>query len=140
MRAKAKKVMLVDDDPDFVEANKHVLEAHGYEVAIAHDGLECLDMVRCEHPDVIVLDAIMQRLSDGFRVSRELRESELTKHIPQLMVTCINERLGEDFGPDERWLPVDRFIEKPIEPQRLLDEVEGLLEESSTRAEGGQVP
>jgi len=129
MSARARKVMLVDDDPDFVEANRTVLEANGYQVAVARDSIECIDMARQEQPDLFVLDAVMPMLSDGFRVSRELRSCESTCDVPQIMVTCINKRLGENFGPDETWLPVDRFVEKPIEPEQLLAEIDRLLEQ-----------
>ena len=139
MSESAKKVMLVDDDPLFLDENRAMFEVHGYKVSVAYNGVECLTMARSEQPDAIVLDAAMPFLSDGFRVSRELRESELTKHIPQLMVTCINERLGENFGRDDMWLPVDRFIEKPIGPRQLLDEVEKLLNESGEDTDGDRI-
>jgi len=128
MSARQKTIMLVDDDTDFVDMNKAVLEAQGYEVAVAYNGIECLDKVRSSQPDLIVLDAAMSTLSDGFRVARELRNSESTSAIPLLMVTSINKRFGSDVGPDDKWLPVDAFIDKPVEPQRLLDEIEKLLE------------
>ncbi len=127
MGTKMKKVMLVDDDPDFVEASKAVLERNGYAVAVAYNGHECLEKVLVEKPDLIVLDVMMATQGEGFNVSRELRNSEQTKHIPQLMVTSINKTVTFRFEPDETWLPVDVFIDKPLEPQRLLSEVEKWL-------------
>jgi len=127
MDVKSRKVMLVDDDPDYLEAGKSVLEEHGYEVVLAHNATECMDKVHDEQPDLIVLDAAMPLLSDGFRVSRELRDSDQTSHIPQIMVSGIGERLAADFRPDGKWLPVDRFVEKPIEPHQLLEEVNTIL-------------
>ena len=122
-----KRVLLVDDDADFVAMNKAVLEAHGYQVAVAYNGKECLDRVRAETPDLIVLDVIMASQSEGFDVSRDLRGSDRTKGIPLLLVSSVNSKVPFKFTPDETWLPVDKFIEKPIEPQRLLDEVDRLL-------------
>jgi len=118
-----KRVLLVDDDGDFVEANKAVLENNGYEVAVAYDGKECLEKVRLDRPDVIVLDVMMTTQSEGFNVSRDLRNSEHTKSIPILMVTSINDTVPYKFERDETWLPVDSFVEKPIEPQKLLEEL-----------------
>ena len=122
-----KKILLVDDDADFVNLHKAALERNGYEVAVAYNGNECLEKVLIEEPDLIVLDVMMATKSDGFNVSRELRNSEQTKHIPQLMVTSINETTTFRFERDETWLPVDALIDKPLEPQQLLAEVEKLL-------------
>jgi len=127
MNAK-KRVLLVDDDADFVEVNRAVLENSGYEVAVAYNGKECLEKVRAESPDVIILDVMMATHSEGFNVSRDLRNSEHTKNIPILMVTSINDTVPYKFERDDTWLPVDSFIEKPIEPQQLLEEVKKMLE------------
>ena len=129
MSTRAKRVMLVDDDEDFIEMNKAILEANGYCVAVAYNGMECLSKVRAVKPDLIVLDAMMTTLSDGFNVSRELRNCELTEGIPILMVTAISSRFASKFEPDETWLPVDAFIEKPVAPQQLLEEVNRRLQE-----------
>jgi two-component system alkaline phosphatase synthesis response regulator PhoP len=122
-----KRVLLVDDDVDFVEANKAVLENNGYKVAVAYDGKECLEKVRSDRPDVIVLDVMMATHSEGFDVSRDLRNSEHTKSIPILMVTSINDTVPYKFERDETWLPVDSFVEKPIEPQNLLEELSRMV-------------
>lgn len=128
MKAAMKRIMLVDDDADFVEMHKAVLEKNGYEVAVAYNGRECLDKVLSERPDIIVLDVMMATRSDGFNVSRDLRNSELTKNIPILMVTSINDTVPYKFRRDDTWLPVDSFVEKPIEPLQLLEEVGKVLE------------
>jgi two-component system alkaline phosphatase synthesis response regulator PhoP len=122
-----RKILLVDDDADFVEINKAVLEKNGYEVIAAYNGAECLEKTRSESPDLIVLDVMMATQSEGFNVSRDLRNSEHTKDIPILMVTSINETVPYKFERDDTWLPVDSFIEKPIEPQQLLEKVSSML-------------
>lgn len=126
MNAK-KRVLLVDDDADFVAMNRAVLEKHGYQVAVAYRGAECMEQVRASRPDLIVLDVMMATRSEGFNVSRDLRNSEQTKNIPLLLVSAVNATVPYKFGPDSTWLPVDRFIEKPVAPQQLLDEVKSLL-------------
>ena len=103
--------------------NRAVLLAHGYAVAVAYSGAECLEKARAERPDLIVLDVMMATRSEGFNVSRDIRNSEFTKDIPILMVTSVNQTVPYKFAPDDTWLPVDAFIEKPVSPERLLAEV-----------------
>lgn len=122
-----KKILVVDDDADFVEINKLVLEKNGYEVTVAYNGKECLEKIDLKKPDLIILDVMMTRKDEGFEVSRDLRNSEQTKNIPILMVTSINDTVPFNFEPDETWLPVDDFIEKPVEPEQLLDKVRKML-------------
>jgi CheY-like chemotaxis protein len=125
--AAKKNILIVDDDADFVEMNKFLLEKNGYEVTIANNGQECLDKIRFKKPDLIILDVMMSTSDEGFGVSRDLRNSEQTKNIPILMVTSINHTVPFNFEPDETWLPVDDFIEKPVELEQLLDKVRKML-------------
>ena len=119
-----KKVLLVDDDADFVEMNKVTLQNNGYQVVTACNGRECLEKAQAEKPDLIILDVMMATDSDGFDVSRDLRRyCEATKNIPIIMVTSVHQKYPFNFGPDEQWLPVQKFIEKPVRPERLLQEV-----------------
>ena len=124
-----KKVLLVDDDADFVKMNGVTLEANGYEVISACNGAECLEKARAERPDLIILDVMMTTDSEGFGVARKLRkECEATKDIPIIMLTSVHQRYPFDFGPDETWLPVQTFLDKPVPPDRLLREVRAHLE------------
>lgn len=122
-----KNILVVDDDPDFVEINKSVLEKNGYAVTVAYTGQEGLKKIRSQKPDLIILDVMMTTRDEGFEVSRDLRNSEQTKTIPILMVTSINDTVPFKFEPDETWLPVDDFLEKPVEPEQLLDKVSKML-------------
>lgn len=132
-----KKVLLVDDDVDFVDMNRAVLEANGYEVIAAHDGEQCLAKVESDMPDLIVLDIMMATVSDGMFVAQQLKKDEATKAIPILCVTGVNQVPPFNIGPDQGWLPVDVFIEKPISPQLLLEQVSKALGGRSTRIEPG---
>jgi len=118
------KVLLIDDDQDFVDMNKAVLEKDGYEVAVAYNGEQGMEKARNEAPQVIVLDVMMATRSEGFNVARELRSSPVTRGIPILLVTAINDTVPFKFEPDETWLPVEDVIEKPVPPERLLSLVE----------------
>jgi CheY-like chemotaxis protein len=124
----AKTVLLVDDDADFVEMNRVLLEEHGYAVRVAFSGRQCLEAVASSRPDLIILDMVMENPSDGFNVSRELRNSEYTKGIPLLMITSVNDSVPFRVEPDRTWLPVDALLEKPVDPQLLLAVVDRALE------------
>ena len=127
-----KKVLLVDDDADFVEMNRAVLEKNGYEVITACNGRECVEKARAEKPDLVVLDVMMATDTEGFDVARNLQHySRDTKNIPIIMITSVGEKYPFNFEPDEWWLPVQVFIEKPITPEHLLREVRKQLGEET---------
>lgn len=124
-----KTVLLVDDDEDFVEQNRLLLEDSGYRVRTAHSGRQCLEEVCARKPDLIILDMMMESENEGFDLSRELRNSEYTKGIPLVMITSINDLRPFRIEPDHTWLPVDALIEKPVDPPLLLDVVNRILAE-----------
>ncbi len=125
------RVLIVDDDVDFVAANKTVLEAAGYEVLTAHSGTEGMIIAHENEIDVAILDVMMTTPDEGFVLARSLRKDEKTKHIPLVMLTSVNEvnrQAGyifefSDRDRDEVWLPIDKFLNKPVKPQQLIDTV-----------------
>lgn len=129
------KILIVDDDPDITEALKMTLEANHYEVHTAANGTEGLKQVKAVKPDLIILDVMMDTITEGFQVSYQLRnpdpKSEYAPYskIPILMLTAIVEKKRMKFSPqaDGDFLPVDDFVEKPIRPQVLLEKVKKLL-------------
>jgi len=122
-----KTVLIVDDDEDFVEINRRLLVGNGYNVRAAHSGKQCLEKVNEDKPNLIILDMMMESEVIGFDLSRELRNNEHTKSIPLVMVTSVNDAIPFRVEPDETWLPVDALIEKPVEPELLLDVVNKIL-------------
>ncbi len=122
----SKKILVVDDDMDFREAVKSLLEAKDYEVFTAENGKEGLEKAKTFLPDLILLDVMMATKTEGFDVSRELRQGEKTKDISVVILTGIRERMNLPFGfePDKDWLPVSAVIEKPIKPEAFLKAVE----------------
>ena len=116
-------ILLVDDDADFVDMNRILLEQSGYVVRVAYSGTQCLAEVAARRPDLIILDMVMETREDGFDVSRELRNSEHTKTIPLIMITSVNDSIPFRLQPDRTWLPVDALLEKPVDPQLLLSVV-----------------
>ena len=129
-----KTVLLVDDDADFVEMNRMLLEQNGYAVRVAYSRRQCLAEVTACRPDIIILDMVMEGREDGFNVSRELRNSEHTKTIPLVMITSVNDSIPFHLEPDHTWLPVDALLEKPVEPQLLLTVVDRALRTDKARA------
>ena len=125
----AKKVLVIDDDSDFVESIVNLLEARGYNVASASNGKEGVAAAKAEKPDVILLDVMMTTKDEGFNVARELQSSEGIKGTPVIMVTGVRKEMNLPFGfePDETWLPVKQILEKPVKPETLLAAVADAL-------------
>lgn len=129
------KILIIDDDPDIVEAMRMPLEANAYHVISAGSGREGLKKVKEEMPDLIILDVMMETDTEGFHVAYKLRdqspEAEYKdfRHIPILVITAIHQKTALRFSPktDEEFLPVNDFIEKPIQPKDLLGKVSKLL-------------
>ena len=123
------KILIVDDDDDIVFSLRLPLEAAGYEVFRAGSSQEGLQQVKKIHPDLILLDVMMDTTTAGFQMSLTLRnpdpasEYAAYKKIPIIMITAIHTTTPLRFAPDADYLPVDAFIEKPIEPEVLLAKV-----------------
>jgi len=122
-----KTVLIADDDPVFVAAVSAVLQTR-YAVKTASNGTEALEQIAKEPPDLIILDVMMDYMSEGFDVARKLRTNPETKSIPLIMLTGVDQLYNYRLEQDESWVPSDRYLEKPIEPETLLSEVESLIE------------
>ncbi|MFC2006511.1 PleD family two-component system response regulator [Chloroflexota bacterium] len=127
----AYKILLVDDDQDFVAATKTILESRpDYKVLTASDGVSGLQIARAEKPDLIILDVIMP-FEDGFAAARELKANPDLSRIPIIILTSFSHRKGETDvsvaqGMD---LEAEDYVEKPVEPLELLRRVDKLLKE-----------
>lgn len=127
------KILIIDDDDDLVYAMRLPLQAAGYQVSRAASGDEGLKKVKEVNPDLIILDVMMDSTTAGFQVSLALRNANPTseyaafQRIPILMLTAIHSTTPLRFAPDKDYLPVDAFVEKPIQPDMLLKQVRTLL-------------
>ncbi|MCP4378463.1 MAG: response regulator [bacterium] len=119
------KILIVDDDPDVVDAIELFLKKESYEVASASSRGEGMQKVQEFAPDLLILDCMMESADDGMVMARELRSQNFTA--PILMLSSIGKTLGQDFDRDDEVLPVDEFLEKPIEPGVLLSKVGAIL-------------
>jgi len=126
---KKKVILLVDDDADFVESNKDLLEAQGYAVLAANNGAAGLALAKKEKPQLMILDVMMATETEGFEISRAIPESPELKNMAVLLVTGIKSamKLPYGFEPDSTWLPVKEVLEKPVPPRVLLDHVKRAL-------------
>jgi two-component system response regulator ResD len=124
------RILIVDDDPSFSESSRDLLEAYGYEVATAPDGRTALAKATAFRPDLVILDVMMTYSTEGFEVARELKGRPGLEDVGILLVTGMVRELNLPGPPtpDAEWLPVDRVLEKPIDPARLIAEVERVLQ------------
>jgi CheY-like chemotaxis protein len=121
------KVLVVDDDPDFVKVTSKVLEKAGYEVVSAANGAKALQVMRQETPDLVLLDIMMSYILDGLDVSREMAEDPALKDIPVIMVTSLTGVKGSGMFPTDEYAPVDEWLAKPVDPDTLLSRVSEAL-------------
>ncbi len=117
-----KKILIIDDDPDFAEAIITLLEANGYSVVYADNGRSGFEQAKSNQPGLILLDVMMSEKTEGFDISRKLAEEKITAVIPVVLVTGIRKEMNLPYTlePDNEWLPVKAVIEKPVKPTELL--------------------
>lgn len=127
------KILIVDDDPDIVLAVRMALESVDHEVIEASNGQKGIEVIKSEHPDLIILDVMMETKTEGFQMALKLRSPDPTsefvdyKDIPILMLTAIHSTTPLRFEPDIDYLPVELFVDKPIDPDDLIGKVDWLL-------------
>ncbi len=126
----AGKILVVDDDPDILDAVALILESQGYEVVTARDGVEGLATLKAEEPDLMILDLLMPKM-DGFAVLKELQNPRWAKYreTPILVLTSVREEASRrryelETGVE---LDVDDYLEKPMAPEILLERVAKLI-------------
>ena len=127
--AERPKILVVDDDPDIIEAISTVLESvEEYDVRTARDGVECVEAIKQDLPDLLILDLLMPRM-DGFGVVRDLRDKPRFRQLPIMILTSVREDASYRRYELETGLAMDvqDYIEKPVPPAELLRRVEKLL-------------
>jgi DNA-binding response OmpR family regulator len=128
-----KKILIVDDDKDLLIAIQAILENKNYLVVTANNKIEGWEKIRSEKPDLAILDVMMDTSHEGFDMAREIKKDEEFKDLPILMLTSISDVTGVNFraaAADPDWLPADDYIDKPVEPEELLEQVDNLLSNS----------
>ena len=125
----SKKILIIDDDIDLVEALRMTLEGAGFDVVDAQDGKRGVEMVKKQNPDLILLDVMMGTQDEGFHVAYEIRNNAASADVPIIMLTAVGQETGFEFDieKDEDFLPVNAFIEKPVNPDTLIELVKSNL-------------
>ena len=127
------KILMIDDDRDLVASMKILLEAHGHEFHSTPNGEAGLRRLKDLSPDLILLDVMMDRYTEGFSVSRRLRDPADDspygdfRNVPIVVLTSIHRTTPYRFGPNVETLPVDAFLEKPVPNDRLLATIDELV-------------
>ncbi len=127
MNEKGEKILVIDDDPDFVRTTGIVLKSAGYEVVEAFSGKEGIEKSKTDNPDLYIIDLMMETYSEGSNVVAALCEDEATKDKPRIMITSVDLTGPWDSYPSDDWLPCDFLVQKPVSPEELLDYVKRAL-------------
>jgi CheY-like chemotaxis protein len=122
------RILIADDDPDFVEIMRTILESEGYEVLAAANGEQALARVKAEQPDLLLLDIMMSSVLDGLDVSEKLAQDEDARYMPVIIVSSIADTPHAGFFPTEDMIHADAWLSKPVDPKALLVKVNELLE------------
>ncbi len=123
------KILIVDDDPDFVEATRIVLEKAGHSTLSAASGNECYQKMKSEKPDLVILDVIMDTVLDGLTITQRIHEDEEINQIPIIMVTSIANTDYAALFPTDEYIHINAFMSKPVEPAELIRQINKLLKQ-----------
>ena len=121
------KILVIDDDPIFVKATQAILESHGYRVDSARDGEEGLAKMRQDIPDLVLLDVMMGWVLEGVSVTREMMDEKELRSIPIIMVTSIRGSEHRGMFPQDEYLHINSWLDKPCPPSELVSEIEATL-------------
>ena len=127
MGEKGKKILIIDDDPDFIRITGIVLKSAGYEVLEALSGKEGLEKSKSDKPDLYIIDLMMETYSEGSNIARILSEDMETKAKPRIMITSVDLKGPWEAYPQDEWLACDFLLQKPVSPDDLLRCVEDSL-------------
>jgi len=122
-----RKILVIDDDPIFAKSARAVLESHGYQVDTARNQEEALARMGQEKPDLVLLDVMMNWVLEGVTISQEMMSQKDLQHIPIIMVTSIRDSDYRGMFPQDQYLHINSWLDKPCSPETLVAEVEKTL-------------
>lgn len=120
-------ILVVDDDPDFVEIMRTILESSGYAVVTACNGEQAIAQVKAQHPDLALLDVMMSSVLDGLNVTEKLAQDPDARYMPVIMVSSIADTSHAGLFPTEEMIHMDAWLSKPVDSKVLLSKVAELL-------------
>lgn len=131
-----KRLLIIDDDPDYVAGIKAILDKAGFEVEVANDPKAGLQALQTRPYDLLLLDIMMGRGAEGVMIARKLRKDKKLREMPVLIITGMREQIaflfpGEPIHPG--FVKLDELVEKPVEPKLLLEKVNGMLQAAEER-------
>ena len=138
------KILIVDDDADFIDAISTVLKSASFEVVSANGPMECFEKLVTEKPDLVILDIMMDNLFDGYAVCNKIKTSEEYKEfrdIPIIMDSVVKEMTGTRFSFDPEKMGFtgpDAYLDKPIQPELLLETIRDLLKKRADSSQDRQ--
>ncbi len=132
---KSPKIVIVDDNTDFLFTIETFLQRNGFEVYTADDGKKTLELIRKARPDLILLDIMMERLFSGFEICKQVRSDDDLKDIPIIGVSAMRDELDVSYGqkPDYDYFSPDEFLDKPVDKQWLLQLIPEVIQKSKKR-------
>jgi DNA-binding response OmpR family regulator len=125
------KILLVDDDADLVIAVGTILKNNNFDVVTAYNKKEGLEKLLTEKPDLAILDVMMEETHDGFDLARDIRKIPEYEKLPIIMLTSVDGITGVNFKAamsNPNWLPADDYLDKPVEPDELINTISEVLE------------
>ncbi|UCH93217.1 MAG: response regulator [Candidatus Aminicenantes bacterium] len=134
--SKEKKILIVDDNLDYAEAIKTIVESGPYCAEVATSSKQAVDILDKEIPALIILDVLLQKGAEGIILSRRFKKDPKLKHVPIIMLTSMTQQTGFKFIKEDprhpHFLPVEEFIEKPVAPNDLLAKIDKLVSAKET--------
>jgi two-component system alkaline phosphatase synthesis response regulator PhoP len=131
-----RQLLMIDDDPDFVEGIKSILTTASYDVDVAYNPKDGLAALQKKHYDLLLLDIMMGRGAEGIMIARKMGSDPKLREVPVLIMTGIREQIAFLFGSKAlhpHFVDVDEMMEKPVDPRLLLERVEALLKASADK-------
>lgn len=124
-----KKILIIDDNPDFLFTMETFLKRNGFETLTAEDGQKGLELTEKERPDLILLDIMMESVYSGLGVCKEIRVNPELKNIPIIGISAIGDEMGIRLGKwgDDDYFSVDEYFEKPVDYDKLLERIKTRL-------------
>jgi DNA-binding response OmpR family regulator len=134
-----KRLLMIDDDPDFVSGIKAILDMGDFEVDVAYNPKDGMNALQAKQYDLLLLDIMMGRGAEGIMIARKLRKDAKLREMPVLIMTGMREQIaflfpGEPIHP--RFVEIDELVEKPVEPKLLLEKVNSLINAAETKKAG----
>lgn len=121
------KILIVDDDPSFLDATQILMEHEGHQVECASSGKNGFDAALASHPDLVILDVMMETILAGVEISEKMQRNPLTRNIPILMVSAITRTDEANLLPRIESIYIDSFLTKPVDPTMFVQKIRRIL-------------